>query len=465
MKRLKNILITTLAVLMLLPSAIIAQAVQTGTTPSDVVRELYYSVTKQADTIGADIFLNGTLDSWADGEPVSWNVIETGGTGTISEEATIVHTPAGKAMKLTVGAGENGSVARGQLFTGLTPGNTYRLDAWGYVPSTNAGSTEAALLLTNDVVGEVGANEYLDQDTKIWTAYVGDPSGGSFDFNTSDDVYQNLNATTNFDFVVPSSGKIFVVALTAGMASAEGDDVYYDDISLKPITTGADVKLFPRYNASDVKDLTTDDFIDFSQLEDSTSIAVNPIVEGKFYPLATIYSVAQNLMAFYTDAASVAFVNGATLQAIPIETGTPLIPTQAVNQENSTALIAVSDTVDLKVTGNVVFNIPGSTTDYELPTGYELENPRIGYKILTADALAGNGTFTVGTNSPNNDNIFGTYLVTGDAVGESRHYDYSGFDYVVCSTPGKIYINVTSADLGTAGTARFFLYGTLITTN
>lgn len=188
--------------------------------------------------------------------------------GSISRETTITHSGSYSA-KITAG---NSSFTLEQVASGLTPGAIYDLSIWGYVPSANTSSTCGVYILNADVGT---ATQYWNTATGAWV--TGSPT--LMEIITAEDAWTEFTDR----ITVPASGAVYVYFTHANQT--DGDIVYYDDFTLKPVTLATNKELFSFENPTDVSNLENEDKIVVFRTTGGTPtdhIVLNGDGSGKF---------------------------------------------------------------------------------------------------------------------------------------------------------------------------------------
>jgi len=153
---------------------------------------------------GSELLTNGNLDSWASDTNLNNWYEDNLGTGAIAREATDVHTAAGNALKITTGDNAN---IREYFDTATLAAGAYRLSFWTHGDSTNGSRYRVYGSSSGDIVGVANSNV----------------TGTNYTLVT-------------VDFTNPQS-QVIEIFLYGNATS--GAVVYFDDISLKAITTAA----------------------------------------------------------------------------------------------------------------------------------------------------------------------------------------------------------------------------------
>jgi hypothetical protein len=369
--------------------------------------------------------------------PDGWTISSSGETpGYITDEETIVHTEGGSAITFVSGANHGTNIAS-QVITDIATGAYLQVDTWAYTPS-DGGSTPGMLFL-NAATQETATQVYIATGltTGAWTDIVGgDISPGVLRMNI-DDVEDAWAGIANLMIPRPDTGVVSILLFGAG---SENDKCYMDDISVKTYTYAAAKTLFGFTNTTDAANLNENDtVIEFETTggTDFNHLSMNGSGE------------------FTTD------YDDFNLSDKPVLVGNATNEEHALNAQTGYALLAVTGEINLKNTGATVFkNIGDITENYSLPSGYHLLGARIVTLVTAADTLTGDFQVSVGTNTTNYDNVHGNYSPGNVTVGQTIRdvVNYVGVN-------GDLYLNLVSADSGTSGTAKFLLFGTLVSTD
>jgi hypothetical protein len=390
---------------------------------------------------GATDFLDADLGTVTDAveieTPDGWTITTSGETpGSITDEETIVHTEGGSAITFVSGANHGTNIAS-QVITDIATGAYLQVDTWAYTPS-DGGSTPGMLFL-NAATLETATQVYIATGltTGAWTDIVGgDISPGVLRMNI-DDVEDAWAGIANLMIPRPDTG---VVSISLFGSGSENDKCYMDDISVKTYTYAAAKTLFGFTNTTDAANLNENDtVIEFETTggTDFNHLSMNGSGE------------------FTTD------YDDFNLSDKPVLVGNATNEEHALNAQTGYALLAVTGEINLKNTGATVFkNIGDITENYSLPSGYHLLGARIVTLVTAADTLTGDFQVSVGTNTTNYDNVHGNYSPGNVTVGQTIRdvVNYVGVN-------GDLYLNLVSADSGTSGTAKFLLFGTLVSTD
>lgn len=159
----------------------------------------------QPTTYGADSLTNGNLDAWTTGDPDGWTKSNLG-TGAIDEETTIVNTTGVGVGAARITTGDNNVIRLLQVKAALAAG-TYRYSFWTRGDGTYGGRYKVLGSTTGDLVGLSNTNVNGTNYTLVVA-----------------------------DFVVPSAQDVTLYLY--GNATS-GAVIYFDDISLKAVTTPA----------------------------------------------------------------------------------------------------------------------------------------------------------------------------------------------------------------------------------
>lgn len=256
---------------------------------------------------------------------------------------------------------------------------------------------------------------------------------------------------------VPESKEISVILTSP---NAIGEYCYFDDISLKIYSRDrVDPLLF--ISDLDVKDLYYEDTLSFTQYNDSTGIAKNPAFFGKYTVLANMIEPESGRVTLFTDAPGFIAISSDSdgdgkEGPSPFAVGTPMVPEDAVNQISSNALLGIAEDIDVKTTGETLF-------DFNLPSGYKIINPTIVVECIDSQSL--NGDYQLQWIETENNN---SYWGTTPAIispGNQRAFTFYDQSYAIPTAGGidlPMAINVNVADTGTSGTINVYLFGTLI---
>lgn len=301
----------------------------------------------------------------------AYNVVQGGAStyGKMEREETIKHAGS-YSVKLT--PGDNGFTAPTQTHTGLSA-SAYDVSIAGYTPSTNTAGV-AAIAIFDMNVGEEGIRHW-DTETEAWVEGVEDSAIG-LDDEEDEWVEKTFRVTTSV------SEEICVAFLNK---DGDTDDVVYlDSFELQPVTPAEEVVIFTNENDSDIANISSNDQINAVILEDSTGVATDPVLEGKFVISATVYSPETGRVVNYTDATGFYNMKGATGYLAPTAVGTPVLPTDAVNQTNTPTILngnGLGVDVDLKeVAITTLYTVPtGYTCYYEIETDLDIDSYTNGF--------------------------------------------------------------------------------------
>lgn len=218
-----------------------AFAVQVGFENGNAYFQKQFSqVDTLSESVGANIATNPSIDTWVDGTPTDYTIEIIGEDGgSVIEETTIVHeggsTSSAKIIGSDTGAGAPGGILV-KTFTGLTPGDLYRVTAFGKI-----GTGEAVVMYSFDASPYASATQYYDEDTGLWVALPGTATYSTVSEGDWDDV--------GLDYIsVPASGTIALAfAIRPSVVPVLGATGYVDDISMTKIsrpTTATEIANF-----------------------------------------------------------------------------------------------------------------------------------------------------------------------------------------------------------------------------
>ncbi len=203
-------------------------------------------VIKAADTIGSTILTNGTFETWAEGSPSNWSVIDVSGTtGAISQEGTIKHAGS-YSVKLVTSAGGDAKAGE-QIKTGLTSGNYYQVSGYGYV---GAGENCSLVVLDDSLATATKCFNFV---TSVWDDIASLGSDHNLILNSGSAAWTTASAIVT----VPASTKLNVLFAAGGSSTT----AYVDDVALKLYTYAANKDLFEFSNTSDATNLTASDTV------------------------------------------------------------------------------------------------------------------------------------------------------------------------------------------------------------
>lgn len=392
---------------------------------------------KAADTVGSELLVNGSFDDWTDGTPDDWTITTSGATpGTIDEDTDNPHTEGGSAIEFTVGA-DHGVTIVSQTFTGLVAGSYLQIDTWAYEPSSNG--AEPSILLLNAATIETATQVYIATNTTdgAWTDIVGgDVSPGVLQLNM-EDVGDAWVGVSGLMVPRPSTG---VVSASFFGSGDEGENCFIDDLSIKP------------YTYAPAKDLFT-----FTDTTDATNLNENDTV----FKIETTGGTDFNHLSIDGEGSFDTDYDDFDFSSKQLRVNTAYDEEGALNAQTGMALLAVTPAINLKTTGVTQFKNAGEITeDYNLPSGYHLIGAKLVTLVTAADTLSGDFEVSVGIVGPNYTGIFNTFVPGNTTIGQTSE-DIS----LYTGENGDVYLNLSKADAGTSGTAKFLLFGTLVSTD
>lgn len=295
---------------------------------------------------------------------------------------------------------------------------------------STAGTGTPVFVFFNDYFRS--ATQVYNFTTAAWENYTGDLA------TLDSDNIKAQTTTTEFveksvAVVVPVSGKIFIAVSSS---ASDQDPVFVKDLEAKPTVFPDAESLFEFTNASDAANLDANDTVFEFKTTGGTDKSFLKM-DGTGVISTELDDI--NLSGEYVRVKA----SGAKVD-------------YALNYTSGYSLLGVSDSVNLKNTGSTTMN-------FTLPSGYKIMNPTFLIEVTAADTLSGDATFTIGTNSDTFDNILGSTTQTLTSTLQLG-LPSTGGPFFICSTAGAVYVKLTGADSGTSGTAKFYLFGTLIAT-
>lgn len=365
------------------------------------------------------------------------------------------------SVKLVTGedVGNNGSPhILGQVLENLE-GQYFKFSVY----SKNGTGAGQIVFVNNDIEGENEIKFYNFTGANAGTWTLSAPGGP-----TSDQTYSITGATewtqvTLDNIPIPETGTTFVIMMSP---SGISEYCYYDLASFKQYTRDL-IEPLTLKSDLDINDILPGETLLLTIYDDATGVADNPLILGKYIPLALTLNKQNDRLSIYTDALGYNFINGETGGDAPISVGDAVLPTDATNQTNSLSVLAVIGT-DSEVSVPIDFTEEAQTLLYTVPDGYDVILDRIDFTFDAENYTVG-WDGSIGQNTPDlNDYnsytaIGGTGNMTGTVSLLASNTSINNYIFRRRYTSGtEIYLKITTGATATKLEAEARVIGYLI---
>ena len=400
---------------------------------SSITKEVQSSVVKGSAAFGDDVLTDGPMQTWSDTSTLTnWtNMDFQGSDGSITQEDTIKPDALTYSTKITSGSAGGDIHAAFQEKASLTLADVYRLKFQGYQGT----SSTLSVIVFNGSPG-VDATHNWDWVAGDWALLDGGaPSANGTLAQAVDGTWTTYTASSVI--TVPASLKLVpTFAEMTGSAST----VYVTDVDLEKLEAAPAVQIFQNRSNETLTNLDASDrIVEFTFAGSPAAVGLALGGTGVFETDLTALSFAGTDTRF----------GSASDDANPVIKGDFDTDVPVLIKTGSTALLGGTAAIDFKATG--------PTTSYTVPTGYKVIFTNYTVEIVSADTPSGDYALSVGT-------VGGSYTDVGSALGGGT---VTGAHNGIFTSPAilgagsEIFINVSSADSGTAITGKLHLFGFL----
>ena len=380
------------------------------------------NVTKKEGVVGSGQLTDPGMEAWDDANTLTnWTDDTVGGSGSITQESTIVHSGT-YSCKINA----TGAYFIYQSKTGLTPDDYYVVGGYHY----SADSADYAILLIN---GDLASfTQTWNFDTHSWDTTTNIDNDAYFDSGTS---VESWTEYESMPITAPANGNITVLIINDGYETPT--NLYVDDFDLYAYTPPDSISVFDfEAETFDATELLFGDY--------SLTFRSKGGTDKLFLGL-------NHLNMFDTTADWL----GSTKDFLVPDTRSYY--NSALNGMTGLCIASITEDIDLTTTGTTKL-LTASNGKPFICTMAVIETQ-------TADAPNADADISIGYTSPNYNE---TFAIT-DLSYESTANKYIVFTptsagrHTIDYEDNDIYINVSSADTGTAITVKVTLIGFYIT--